>query len=264
MSQPAVELEGLTKRFRDMTAVDRLSFRIESGQIFGFMGHNGAGKTTTIQMLLGLLRPTDGQARVLGHDIVTESLAIRAQCGYLPASYRLPREMTPQSFLEYIAAMFELEPELARTRISGLLERFELGPVAHKKLGAFSTGMAQKVGMAQALLNQPRLLLLDEPTSGLDPLGRHELLNYLRSLAHEQGTTILFSTHILSDIESICEQVAILHAGKLLASGPLTALKTAHGCERMDDLYLKLVHAVSTRTSFFPAPSCCRRNIAAF
>lgn len=242
---PAIELQGLSKRFKDMTAVENLSFCVQPGQIFGFMGHNGAGKTTTIQMLLGLLKPSAGSAQVLGYDIVSDSLAIRAQCGYLPASYQLPRDMTPLSFLNYIAAMFELDPGLARQRIGELLERFDLSAVADKKLGDFSTGMAQKVGMAQALLNQPRLLLLDEPTTGLDPLGRHELLSYLHSLAQDQGTTILFSTHILSDIESICEQVAILHAGKLLASGGLSELKTQHGCERMDDLYLKLVRAVA-------------------
>ncbi len=241
----AIELHKLSKQFQDFIAVDSLSLKVESGQIFGFMGHNGAGKTTTIQMLLGLLKPSAGRAQVFGLDIVTESLAIRAQCGYLPASYHLPREMTAHGFLSYIAAMFELEPAQTRKRIGELLERFELSEFAHQKLGTFSTGMSQKVGLAQALLNQPRLLLLDEPTAGLDPLGRHDLLTYLRSLAQEHRTSILFSSHILSDIESICEQAAILHKGKLIASGSLDELKSAHGCERIDDLYLKLVRELS-------------------
>lgn len=238
----ALELQGLTKRYADVCAVDDLSLRVASGCIFGFMGHNGAGKTTTIQMLLGLIRADAGEARILGLDMRRDSLAIRARCGYLPANVRLPRDMTAEAFLRYIAAMFGIEGQEVEARMAELFERFGLTKVAGKKLGGFSTGMAQKVGLAQALINKPELLFLDEPTSGLDPLGRHELLVYLDELA-QQGTTIVFSTHILSDIESICRQVAILHAGRLLAEGGLTALKQRHGCERMDDLYLQLVRS---------------------
>jgi len=212
--------------------------------VFGFMGHNGAGKTTTLRMLLGLLRPTAGSARVLSHDIVGESLAIRRVTGFLPGDYALPKEMTARHFLRYIGAMFGLQGSILERRIDALLERFDLANVADRRLGTYSSGMTQKVGLAQALLNEPRILLLDEPTSGLDPIGRHDTLELMRSLARN-GATVLFSTHILSDIERVCERIAVLHHGRLIASGDLAELKRQNGVEQMDDLYLKLVRAAS-------------------
>ncbi len=235
-----IEIQHLSKRFGDAVAVDDVSFDVAPGEVFGFMGHNGAGKTTTLRMLLGLTRPSAGEARVLGHDVVRESLTVRRQTGFLPGSYALPKDMTARSFLRYVAAMFGASgPPVAR-RIDELLEQFDLGAVADKRLGGFSTGMTQKVGLAQALLHHPRVLLLDEPTSGLDPIGRHELLQHIRRLADERSVAVLFSTHILSDIEAVCERVAVLHRGRLIAAGELARLKREHGKERMDDLYLAL------------------------
>jgi ABC-type multidrug transport system ATPase subunit len=236
----AIEIEQLTRLYGSIRAVDGVSFQVEPGEIFGFMGHNGAGKTTTLRMLLGLTRPTSGGARVLGHDVVHESLEVRRQCGFLPASYALPAHMTARQFLHYIAAMFDLDASVAETRIQSLLRLFGLEAAADRKLGGFSTGMTQKVGLAQALVNEPRILLLDEPTSGLDPLGRHELLEHLRRLSSERGVTVLFSSHILSDIETLCRRVAALHQGKLVAFGPVEALKREHRSANMDELYLSL------------------------
>lgn len=236
----AIELEQLTRLYGSIRAVDGVSFHVEPGEIFGFMGHNGAGKTTTLRMLLGLTRPTSGSARVLGHDVVHESLEVRRQCGFLPASYALPAHMTARQFLHYIAAMFDLDASVAETRIQSLLRLFGLEAAADRKLGGFSTGMTQKVGLAQALVNEPRILLLDEPTSGLDPLGRHELLEHLRRLSSERGVTVLFSSHILSDIETLCRRVAALHQGKLVAFGPVEELKREHRSANMDELYLSL------------------------
>ena len=237
----AIELDALTKSYGSFLAVDHLSFSVPEGQIFGFMGHNGAGKTTTLRMLLGLTRPTAGRERVLGRDVVADSLAVRRVCGFLPASYGLPRDMTALEFLVYVGAMFDLSRADAIARARDLLELFELGPVASKPLGGFSTGMAQKVGLAQALIGRPRVVFLDEPTSGLDPLGRHKFLTHIRGLAADEGATILFSTHILSDVESVCERAAILHHGKLIACGGLAELKAARRVATMDDLYLQLV-----------------------
>jgi ABC-2 type transport system ATP-binding protein len=205
------------------------------------MGHNGAGKTTTLRILLGLLRPTSGTARVLGHDVVTESLAVRSVTGFLPGEFALPKDMTARSFLRYIGAMFGMRGASLEQRIEALLAQFELLSVADARLSTFSSGMSQKVGLAQALINEPRVLLLDEPTSGLDPIGRHDLLALVRRLAHECGVTVLFSTHILSDVEQICERVAILNHGTLVAAGELVDLKQRNGMDRMDDLYLALV-----------------------
>ncbi len=237
----AIELESLTKQFGSVIAVDRVSLSIPRGDIFGFMGHNGAGKTTTLRMLLGLTRPTAGRASVLGHDVTRAPLEIRRLTGYLPASYALPPDMTARRFLHYVGAMFALPRDVVGTRIEELLETFDLGRAADRPLRGFSTGMTQKVGLAQALINDPELLLLDEPTSGLDPLGRHDLLELLRSLARDRGTTIVFSSHILSDIEALCERVAIMHEARLVARGEVAALKETYRARTMDDLYLAVV-----------------------
>ena len=236
----AIEIVGLTKRFGSFVAVDNVSFSVEPGEIFGFLGHNGAGKTTTLSMLLGLTAPTSGSARVLGHDIVSDSLELRRACGFLPASYALPPDMTAREFLVYVGAMFGMALGEARARADVLISRFELGAFTSRKLRSYSTGMAQKVGMAQALVNEPRVLLLDEPTSGLDPIGRHDLLMLLRELSAEQGVTVLFSSHILSDIEALCRRVAVLHHGRLVASGDVGELRKAHGAASMEELYLAL------------------------
>jgi len=231
----------LTKRFGSVLAVDGVDLSVRRGDIFGFMGHNGAGKTTTLRMLLGLTQPTAGRARVLGHDPTRAPLEIRRVSGYLPASYTLPPDMTARRFLEYVGAMFALPRDVVNARVEELLCRFELGKAADRPLRGFSTGMTQKVGLAQALVNDPALLLLDEPTSGLDPLGRHDLLELLRSLARDRGTTIVFSSHILSDVEALCERVAIMHEARLVAHGEVAELKDLHRARTMDDLYLAVV-----------------------
>jgi len=237
----AIRLEGLTKSYGALRAVDDLSFDVPKGAIFGFMGHNGAGKTTTIRMLLGLARPDAGAATVLGHDVVKESLAVRRISGFLPGDFALPAEMTPRDFLAYIGSMFGMAGEPLGKKVDELLDLFGLEDFAGKRLKGFSSGMTQKVGLAQALINDPKVLFLDEPTSGLDPVGRHDFLQYINTLSDERDVTILFSTHILSDIEAISDHVAILNHGRLIAQGTLADLKREHGEEKMDELYLKLV-----------------------
>ena len=236
----AIEVVGLTKRFGTFTAVDDVGFSVDPGEIYGFLGHNGAGKTTTLRMLLGLTQPTSGRASILGHDVVKDTLAVRRACGFLPASYALPPDMTARELLVYVGAMFGVSLRRAGERADELLARMELTRFAGRRLRDYSTGMAQKIGMAQALVNEPRVLLLDEPTSGLDPIGRHELLGMLRRLSSEEGVTVLFSSHILSDIEALCRRVAVLHQGRLVASGEIAALRAEHGATSMEDLYLKL------------------------
>lgn len=237
----AISISSLTKRFGQLTAVDAISLTIAPGTIFGLMGHNGAGKTTLIRMLLGLTRPTSGTGRIFDLDIVADTIEIRRQCGFLPAGFKLPGEMTARQFLRYIASMFDLEGRLVDERIQELIPLFHLEAFVDKKMSEYSTGMMQKVGLAQALINKPRILLLDEPTAGIDPIGRYEFLELLKSLSTEEGVTILFSTHILSDIESVCEEAAVLHEGRLIGHGRIDALKAEHGCDRMEELYLKLV-----------------------
>lgn len=159
----------------------------------------------------------------------------------MPAAYALPPDMTARGFLHYVAAMFAIPRAEAAARTEALLERFGLVAHADRKLRGFSTGMTQKVGLAQALINRPRVLFLDEPTSGLDPLARHDLLEHLRELSRAQGVTVVFSSHILSDVETLCRRVAVLHHARLIACGELAALKAEHGATTMDELYLTLV-----------------------
>jgi ABC-2 type transport system ATP-binding protein len=240
-NKDAIEIRALSKDFGDTRAVDDVSFTVRSGDIFGFMGHNGAGKTTTIRILLGLLSPTSGTASIFNHDVIKDSLNVRSICGYLPDGYGLPKELTARQFLRYVGSMFAMSGKTLEGRINELLALFHLTDVADRKLATYSSGMTQKVGLAQALINEPRLLLLDEPTSGLDPIGRQEFLELIRSLSRERGVTTMFSTHILSDIERLCERVAVLHQGKLIASGNLSELKELHGVRQMDELYMSLV-----------------------
>jgi ABC-type multidrug transport system ATPase subunit len=237
----AIAITDLTKRFGTLTAVDAITLSIAPGTIFGLMGHNGAGKTTLIRMLLGLTHPTSGNGKIFDLHIIDDTIEIRRQSGFLPADFKLPGEMTARQFLRYIASMFDLEGAAVEDRISELIPVFHLEEFVDKKMSEYSTGMMQKVGLTQALINNPRILLLDEPTAGIDPIGRHEFLELLKSLSTEQGVTILFSTHILSDIESLCEEAAVLHEGKLIGQGRIDSLKAEHGCDRMDELYLKLV-----------------------
>ena len=241
LNENAIEIRALSKDFGNTRAVDDVSFTVRSGDIFGFMGHNGAGKTTTIRILLGLLIPTSGSATVFDHDIIKDSLYVRRISGYLPDGYGLPKELTTRQFLRYVGSMFGMTGEILERRIDELLALFHLTAAADRKLATYSSGMTQKVGLAQALINEPRLLLLDEPTSGLDPVGRHEFLELIRSLSREHGVTTMFSTHILSDIERLCERVAVLHQGKLIASGDLSELKKQHRVRQMDELYMSLV-----------------------
>jgi ABC-2 type transport system ATP-binding protein len=240
-NENAIEIRALSKDFGNTRAVDDVSFTVCSGDIFGFMGHNGAGKTTTIRILLGLLSPTSGTATIFDHDIVKDSLDVRRICGYLPDGYGLPKELTARQFLRYVGSMFGMAGKSLDRRINELLTLFHLTDVADRKLASYSSGMVQRIGLAQALINEPRLLLLDEPTSGLDPIGRQEFLALIRSLSREYGVTTMFSTHILSDIERLCEHVAVLHQGKLIASGNLDELKELHGARQMDELYMSLV-----------------------
>ncbi|MEY3211184.1 MAG: hypothetical protein RIT28_1665 [Pseudomonadota bacterium] len=237
---PILSIEGLSKHYGPVIALDDVTFSVNPGEIFGFMGHNGAGKTTALRVLLGLTPPTSGRVTVLGLDPEKDALKVRSQVGFLPASYALPREMTARSFLCYVGAMFSMPRAEAEARAEALITQHGLTSFADRRLGGLSTGMAQRVGFAQALVNHPKLLLLDEPTSGLDPLGRHDLLESLRALAETEGTTTMFSSHILSDVQTLCRRVAILHRGRLVAFGEAEALKAEHGARDMDALYLTL------------------------
>jgi len=225
--QPAVRVEGLGKDFRHpwtqrvKTAVHEVSFDVPAGEVFGLLGPNGAGKTTTLRVLLGLLPATRGQAWLFGRPAGTPSS--REDVGFLPENPYFYDHLTALEFLEFSGELAGLSRAAAREHAHALVGRVGLALSARTRLRKFSKGMLQRVGLAQALMGRPRLLFLDEPMSGLDPIGRREVVDLVRELKG-QGTTVVFSSHILHDVEVLCDRVAILRAGRLLAAGTLDAL----------------------------------------
>jgi len=224
----AIELRGLSKRFGDTQALDRVDLVVRPGAVFGFLGRNGAGKTTALRILSGLARPTAGTAHILGHDVERATDTVRARIGFLPDVPGFYPWMTAREYLEFAGRLFGIDQATLDARTTALLEMAGLASVT-TRIGGFSRGMKQRLGIAQALINAPSLLMLDEPTSALDPIGRREVLEMVASLRGR--TTVFFSTHILADVERVCDAVAILERGRVVASagiGELTARAAAN------------------------------------
>jgi len=226
---PAVEVRGLTKVFREARALDGIDLTVPEGSVFGFLGPNGAGKTTTLRILTGLARPTQGTARVFGHE--AGSSEVRAVSGFLPDVPGFYPWMTAEEFLRFAGGLFGIERAALDERVRVLLDLAGLGDVK-TRIGGYSRGMRQRLGVAQALINAPRLLMLDEPTSALDPLGRKEVLDMIASLRGR--TTVFFSTHILADVERVCDTVAILDRGRVVAHAPIDELKERYAVRRIE------------------------------
>src|SRR5918996_2008457 len=240
MNMSVIEITNLTKdyevgffRKRKVRALDGLSLSIDSGQIFGFLGANGAGKTTTLKLLMRLIFPTDGHARILGHDI--QDVSMHQRIGYPPENPYFYDYLTAREFLDYCAEIFGLPAAMRRKRTADLLARVKLDEKRwDTQLRKYSKGMLQRVGLAQSLINDPEIVFLDEPMSGLDPVGRREVRDLIASL-REDGKTVFMCSHILSDIEVLCDRVAILKRGKLAQVGYLDELRqTTEGPNRME------------------------------
>jgi len=232
----AIEIEGLSKDYQTgfwrkhpWRALDGLSLRVEQGEVFGFLGHNGAGKTTTLKLLTGLIFPTAGTATILGKPLGQPETF--RHIGYLPENPYFYDYLTAQELLDYFARFFPLTSDERRLRRDAVLEQAGLDGFRNLPLRKFSKGMLQRLGIAQAVLHQPEVVLLDEPMSGLDPMGRREVRDLIVRMKTE-GKTVFFSTHILSDAEALCDRVAILNRGKLAGVGPISELlKTLPGFE---------------------------------
>ena len=216
---PVVEVAGLTHRYADVTALDGLDLAVPSGTT-GLVGANGAGKTTLLRILLGLVHPSEGTARVFGFDSSSEPLEVRRRIGYMPEGDCLPSDQTAADFVAFSAELAGLSPKDARRRSSETLYLVGLEEERFRYLGDFSTGMRQRVKIAQAIVHDPGLVLLDEPASGLDPEGRDQMLEIIGRL-HESGINVIISSHVLSDIERTCRWVVLLDAGHLIRSGPI-------------------------------------------
>ena len=225
-TQPAIETRALTKQFGGILALDRLDLVVPQGSIFGLLGPNGAGKTTTIRILTGLARPTAGSASVVGIAVDLDQPELRRRLGYLDQDPRFYSWMKGRELLELVGRLHGLAGSELRARVAEMLERTGLTPAAERRIGGYSGGMRQRLGIAQALLHGPQLLFLDEPVSSLDPEGRRDLLALIADLRGE--ATVVFSTHVLSDVERICDRIAILDRGRLVTEGPLDELLAAH------------------------------------
>ena len=228
---PAIETFGLEKTYtvgfwrkHPRCALRPLSLTVEEGEVFGYLGPNGAGKTTTLKLLMGLMFPTAGSARILGLPV--DDPRVKAQIGFLPEQPYFYDYLTARELLEYYAQLSGVESRQCGRRAAAVLERVRLSDVAGVQLRKFSKGMLQRVGIAQAILHDPRVVFLDEPMSGLDPVGRREVRDLIGSLKQE-GKTVFFSTHILSDAEALCDRVAILHKGELRGVGVIADLTSS-------------------------------------
>ncbi|HEX6305027.1 MAG TPA: ABC transporter ATP-binding protein [Anaerolineales bacterium] len=218
---PAIETTNLRKVFGDKVAVANLTLSVEQGEVFGFLGPNGAGKTTAVKMLLGLITPTSGEGQLLGAPLGDHH--VRARAGFLPEHFRFHEWLTAAEFLGLHADLYHMPRDLAQRRAAELLELVGLAPHANKKLSAFSKGMLQRIGLAQALLNDPKLVILDEPTSGLDPVGRRLVRDIIRDL-RDKGTTVFLNSHLLSEVEITCDRVAFIKHGEVIRISPLHTL----------------------------------------
>lgn len=239
MTQPILSLNRLGQVFDGITAVDALTMDIAKGEIFGFLGHNGAGKTTTVQMLTTLAKPASGTATVAGHDIRADPLAVRRCIGYVPENVRLYDTLTARENLIFFARLSGLTAPLAR--VNDVLDLLDCAYLADKRVGGFSKGMRQRIGLAQAILHQPQVLFLDEPTSGLDPMGIKVLRDLVVRLNAEFGMTIFMNTHLISEIAKTCTSIGVLNHGKLVFHDRIDAVTARYGDDAaLEALYLSV------------------------
>lgn len=227
----AIEAEGLTKRFREVLAVDNVSFEVEEGEIFGFLGPNGAGKTTTINMLITLLRPTKGSARVAGYDILKEPEKVRRKIGVVFQDPTLDRRLTGWENLYIHGRLYGVPSKELNQKIKELLEFVELSEWENKVVQHYSGGMMRRLEIARALLYNPEVLFLDEPTLGLDPQSRARIWDYIERIKKEEGMTIFLTTHYMEEAEKLCDRVAIIDHGRIIAMGTVEELKSLVGNE---------------------------------
>jgi ABC-2 type transport system ATP-binding protein len=239
-----IETEELTKNYGSQIAVNRLNLKIQEGEIFGFLGPNGAGKTTTLLMFLGLTEPTSGKVLVCGFDPRRDPLRIKEKVGYLPENVGFYDEMDARENLFFVARLNRIPDEISKKRIDELLGMVGLLEEARKKVGTFSKGMRQRLGIAEVLIKGPKLVFLDEPTIGLDPDGTNRMLDLIRVLSREQNITIFFSSHLLDQVQRVSDRVGIMIKGNLVAMGPIEELaKKKLGIDTehysLEEIYMK-------------------------
>ena len=233
----AIEAEGLTKRFGDFVAVDKVSFRIPKGEIFGFLGSNGCGKTTTMKMLTGLLEPTEGRARLFGHEVDARDMETRHRVGFMSQAFSLYSELTVRQNLELHARLFDMEEARIPARVEEMIERFDLGEVVCNLPDALPIGIRQRLSLAVAMIHGPEILILDEPTSGVDPVARNDFWRILMDLSRRDEVTIFVSTHFMNEAEW-CDRISLMHAGKVLISDTAEAITKSKNSETLEGAFI--------------------------
>ena len=219
MTEKVIEVEGLVKRYDERVAVAGIDFSVSPGEIFGVLGPNGAGKTTTILMLLGLTEPTEGSVRVCGLDPARDAIGVKRRVGYLPDAVGFYEDLTGRQNIRYTARLDELDPAAAEDRIDELLEEVGLSEAGDYLVGTYSRGMKQRLGVADILVKDPDVVILDEPTTAIDPQGVVEILALISRLAHRDGRAVLISSHLLNQVQQVCDRVGIFVAGEIVAQG---------------------------------------------
>jgi len=242
--QTVIEAEGLTKKYGHQIAVNQLDLQIREGEVFGFLGPNGAGKTTTLLMFLGLTEPTSGKVRVIGFDPTRDPFHVKEKVGYLPENVGFYDDMDARQNLQYIARLNRIPDKISAGRIDESLKVVDLLEEVGKKVGTYSKGMRQRLGIAEVLIKEPKLIFLDEPTIGLDPDGTNRMLDLIHSLSREKNITIFLSSHLLDQVQRICDRVGIMIKGDLVAMGPIEELaKKKLGVDKehytLEEIYMK-------------------------
>jgi ABC-2 type transport system ATP-binding protein len=231
MNTPVIQTENLTKSYGSRIAVNHLNLTVEPKQIHGFLGPNGAGKTTTIKMLVGLLRPDSGSLKILGMNAAGDKPKIRERIGYMPELPKFPKHLTGEELLDVYGRMYNIPKEARRKQIPELLKMVGLEGRGRDRIGKYSKGMQQRIGIAQALLNDPELVILDEPSIGLDPVGMVEVRDMVKGIV-KGGQTVFFSSHLLAEVQQICDHVTIINFGNMLFTGTLEEVSSKAGASR--------------------------------
>jgi ABC-2 type transport system ATP-binding protein len=230
-----IEINHLTKRYGVLKAVDDLTFSVAAGEVLGFLGPNGAGKSTTMKMITGFLAPTSGSIRVCGHDVESAPQAAKTCMGYLPEGAPAYAEMTVRTFLDFIANVRGLAGDRRKSRLDDVISRLALGSVLEQPIETLSKGFKRRVGLAQALLHDPPVLILDEPTDGLDPNQKHEVRTLISAMSKDK--IIVISTHILEEVDALCNRAIIISSGRILADDTPQRLKARSATGRLDDVF---------------------------
>ncbi len=253
MKSQLLQVEGLTKEFNGLKAVDGISFEAASGEVFGLLGPNGAGKTTAIRLIATILTPTRGTARVSGYDIRQQPQAVRQNIGILTTEMGVYDRLTGREHLKYFGALYGIPSARLEHRIEETARLLEMADFIDRRAGTYSTGMKQKLAIARSVLHDPPILILDEPTSGLDALAAQTVLNFMRQ-AREQGKLVILSTHRMPDAERLCDRVAIMYEGRLLSIQSVAGLKAETKTQSLEDAFLVLVGKQEKAPAAAPSP----------